>query len=171
MDRKGKEELVRELEQLFDRSALVVVTQYSGLTVANMTDLRGQMREAGASFRVVKNRLTKLALVGTDFADLAGLFQGPSAIAYSTDLVAAAKVVVDYAKKNEKLLIIGGAFSGKMLGVDDIQSLAKMPSLNEARAQIVGLLGTPATRIAGVLQAPAGQLARVLGAHAEQEAA
>ncbi len=172
MDRKEKEELVVQLRQVFDSSALVIVTHYSGLTVADMTELRGQMREAGASFRVVQNRLTRLALEGTDFVDLGELFVGPTAIAYSTDLVAAAKVTVDYAKRNEKLMILGGAFSGQMLDVDGIQALAKLPSLDELRGQIVGLVATPATRIAGVLQAPAGQLARVMGAYAaSQEAA
>ncbi len=171
MDRSGKEELVAALRQVFEDSTLVVVTHYSGLTVADMTDLRGRMRAAGASFRVVKNRLTRLALEGTDFAQLGTLFTGPTAIAYSQDLVAAAKVTVEYAKKNEKLLVIGGAFSDQMLDVDGIQSLAKLPSLDETRAQIVSLLATPATRIAGVMQASAGQLARVMGAYGASQAA
>ncbi len=171
MDRTEKEDLVASLKQVFADSAIVVVTHYSGMTVAQMTDLRGQMREAGASFKVTKNRLTRLALEGTDFQDLGDMFTGPTAIAYSSDPVAAAKVVVNFAKDNEKLIVLGGAFNGQLLDVDGVQTLAKLPSLDELRGKLVGLLNTPATRIAGIMQAPAGQVARVIGAYGASEAA
>jgi large subunit ribosomal protein L10 len=144
----------------------MVVTHYSGLSVADMTDLRGQMREAGASFKVTKNRLTRLALKGTKFESITDLFLGPTAVAYSADPVAAAKVVVDYGKRNEKLVVLGGALDDRILDVNGIKALASLPSLDALRAKLLGMLNTPATRIAGVLQAPAGQLARVVGAHA-----
>ena len=171
MDRTGKEALVASIKQLFASSALVVVTHYSGLTVAEMTDLRGRMREADARFRVTKNRLTRLALEGTAFEGLSSLFIGPTAIACSVDPVAAAKVAVNFSKENEKLLILGGAFGEQLLDVDAVKTLASLPSLDEVRGQMVGLIQTPATRIAGVLQAPSGQLARVFGAYGAGEEA
>jgi large subunit ribosomal protein L10 len=126
------------------------------------------MLAAGASFKVTKNRLAKLALAGTPYEGLADLFEGPTAIAFSIDPVAAAKVAVGYAKDNEKLTVIGGAMGAMRLDADGIKALATLPSLDELRARLVGMISTPATRIAGVLQAPAGQVARVLAAHAEQ---
>ena len=167
MDRKSKEDLVASLHRVFDETALVVVTHYSGLTVAQMTELRAKMGEAGASFRVTKNRLTRLALEGTKFQSLNGLFTGPTAIAFSADPVAAAKVTVDFAKTNDNLVVLGGALNEEQLDPGGIRALASLPSLDALRATIVGMLSTPATRIAGVLQAPAGQLARVVGAYAE----
>lgn len=168
MDRTQKEEMVSELREVFEGTNMVVVTHYSGLTVAQMGDLRGRMREAGASFKVTKNRLTRLALDGTQFTGLSDLFTGPTAIAYSDDPVAAAKVAVGYAKDNDKLVILGGGLAEDVLDVDSVKALATLPSLDELRAKIVGMISTPATRIAGVLQAPAGHVARVISAHSEQ---
>jgi len=144
------------------------VTHQSGLTVAESTDLRRKMLAEGANFKVTKNRLAKLALAGTPYEGLADLFEGPTAIAWSSDPVAAAKVAVGFAKDNEKLTVIGGAMGELRLDADGIKALATLPSLDELRAKLVGMLNTPATRIAGVLQAPAGQVARVLGAYAQQ---
>ncbi|MFN3233773.1 MAG: 50S ribosomal protein L10 [Alphaproteobacteria bacterium] len=171
MDRTQKTELVAELRDVFEDAAAVVVTHYSGLTVAEMTDLRTQMRDAGARFRVTKNRLTKLALEDTPCSPIAHLFTGPTAIAYSDDPVAAAKASVAFAKENDKLIVLGGMMGETELDVSGVKSLASMPSLDELRAKLVGMLNTPATRIAGVTQAPAGQLARVFGAYGSSEAA
>lgn len=168
MDRTEKQNLVASLKGTFKGANLVVITQQSGLTVAESTNLRRQMREAGASFKVTKNRLARLALEGTKFAELAPMFTGPTAIATSEDPVAAAKIVVNFAKDNEKLVVVGGALDGKILDVSEVKSLASLPSLDELRAKLVGMLQTPATRIAQVLNAPAGQVARVIAAHAEQ---
>ncbi len=167
MDRSQKEQIVASLRQIFANTTLVVVTHQVGLTVADATDLRRRMGEAGATFRVTKNRLTKIALEDTSFAELAELFVGPTAIAFSADPVAAARVVVDYAKKNDGLRIVGGALGEKMLDVDGVKALASLPSLDELRGTIIGLINAPATKVAGVLQAPAVQLARVLGAYAQ----
>jgi len=147
---------------------MVVVTHYSGLTVKEMGDLRGRMREAGALFKVTKNRLTRLALKDTKFEPLSDMFTGPTAIAYSEDPVAAAKVAVDFAKENEKLIVLGGALDAETLDADGVKAVASLPSLDELRAKIVGMLNTPASRIAQVLQAPGGQVARVVGAYASQ---
>lgn len=171
MDRSEKEAQVAALKQTFDETHLVVVTQQTGLTVAQSSDLRRQMRDAGAEFKVTKNRLTRLALEGTKFAGIADLFTGPTAIAFSTDPVAAAKVAVDFSKKNEKLVVIGAGFGDEVLDVDAVKALASLPSLDELRGKIVGLIQAPATKVAGVLQAPAGQLARVMGAYAAKDAA
>ena len=165
MDRVEKEDLVASLHKTFEDSTIVVVTHYSGLTVAEMGDLRAQMREAGASFKVTKNRLTRRALEGTKYQPLESLFTGPTAIAYSDDPVAAAKAAVNFAKGNEKLIVLGGALGEEQLDLASIRSLASLPSMDELRAKIVGMISTPATRIAGVLQAPAGQIARVISAH------
>lgn len=166
MDRAKKEELVAELNGTFADSTLVVVTHQTGLTVAESTDLRARMREAGAGFKVTKNRLAKLALTGTTYEGISDLFEGPTAIAYSTDPVAAARVAVNFAKENEKLVIVGGAMGENRLDEAGVKALASLPSLDELRARLVGMLNTPATRVAGVLQAPAGQLARVFSAYA-----
>ena len=168
MDRTQKEELVSTLHEVFGAATLIVVACPVGLTVAQSTDLRKQMRDSGASFKVTKNRLTRLALKGTTFEPLTDLFSGPTAIAYSDDPVAAAKVAVQFAEKNEKLVILGGALQGQVLDVSGVTALAKLPSLDELRGKLVGMIQTPATRIAGVLQAPAGQLARVMGAYANK---
>ncbi len=168
MNRTEKQELVSSLRSTFEDNAIVVVTHYIGLNVAEMGDLRVKMREAGAQFKVTQNRLTRLALAGTPYEQLDDLFTGPTAIAYSDDPVAPAKVAVEFAKKNEKLVVLGGAMGELRLDVDGVKQLATLPSLDELRAKIVGMLNTPATRLAGVTQAPAGQLARVLGAYAQQ---
>lgn len=159
------------MNALFQDVSLVVVTRYKGLTVAEMTDLRGQMREAGAGFKVTKNRLTRLALAGTEFAGIGEMFTGPTAIAVSKDPVAAARVACGFAKKNDKLEIVGGALGKMVLDPAGVTALSKMPSLDELRGKLVGLLQAPATKVAGVVQAPAGQLARVFAAYADQGAA
>jgi len=169
VNRDEKKELVADMHAEFGGSSLCVVTHYQGLTVAQMEALRGKVRESGAKFRVTKNRLTKLALAGTEFEGLADMFTGPTAIATSADPVAAAKACADFAKTNDKLVILGGAMQGRMLDADGIQALAKMPSLDELRGKLVGLLTTPAQRVASVTQAPAGQLARVFNAYAESQ--
>lgn len=171
MDRAQKQELVSNLNQVFQSSGVVVVSHYSGLTVREMTDLRRRMRAAGASFRVTKNRLTKLALSGTACEPLTDLFTGPTAIGFSEDPISAPKVLAGFAKENEKLIILGGVMGETVLDTQGVKDLASLPSLDEVRAQIIGLLNAPATKVAGVLQAPAGQLARVMGAYAASEAA
>lgn len=168
MDRGQKEELVADMHQTFEDANMVVVTHYSGLTVAEISALRREMREAGASFKVTKNRLTRRAIDGTKFSPLSDMFTGPTAIAYSDDPVAPAKVAVKFAKSNDKLVVLGGALGEEMLDVDGIKALASLPGLDELRAKIVGMISTPATRIAGVLQAPGGQIARVISAKAAE---
>ena len=171
MDRTQKADWVGSLHGKLGDAGLVVVTHYKGLTVAEMTNLRAKMRAAGASFKVTKNRLTKLALAGTEFENLADLFVGPTAIAVSRDPVAAAKVAAEFSKANEKLVILGGSLGNMRLDVNGVKALATLPSLDELRGRLLGMISTPATRIAGVLQAPAGQLARVLRAKADKDAA
>ncbi len=171
MDRLEKEKLVASLREMFESMHLVVVTHQVGLSVAEISDLRRRMRDAGANFKVTKNRLTRLALEGTKFSGLSDLFRGPTAIAYSEDPVAAARIAVNFAKDNDKLTVLGGALEKDLLDQNAVKALAALPSLDEQRAIFVRLLQTPATRIAGVLQAPAGQLARVLGAYGAKEEA
>ena len=168
MDRSEKEKLVTSLHETLKKAELVVITQQSGLTVAEVTNLRRQMRQAGAGYKVTKNRLARRALEGTKFEGLGPMFTGPTAIAYSADPIAAAKVAVTYANSNEKLKIVGGAMGGQVLDPSGIKALATLPSLDQLRAKIIGILVTPATRVASVLQAPAGQLARVLKAYASK---
>jgi len=168
VDRTEKAELVATLNKAFDETSMVVVTHYSGLTVAEMGDLRDRMRENGAKFKVTKNRLTRLALKDTKFEGLSDLFTGPTAIAYSDDPVAAAKVSFEFAKTNEKLVVLGGALGTETLDADGVKALATLPSLDELRGKIVGLLQAPASKIAQVLQAPGGQVARVISAYSEQ---
>ena len=171
MDRAEKESMVASLHQTFEDVSIVVVTHYSGLTVAEMGELRDQMREAGAVFKVTKNRLTRRALEGTKYQSLEEMFTGPTAIAYSEDPVAAAKAAVNFSKTNNKLIVLGGALGDEQLDVNAVKSLASLPSLEELRAKFVCMISTPATRIAVVLQAPAGQVARVLGARGASEEA
>jgi large subunit ribosomal protein L10 len=168
VDRSQKEELVASLHQTFSEMNLVVVTQQSGMTVAEASDLRRKMLEAGASYKVTKNRLTRLALEGTKYEALKELFTGPTAIAVSDDPVAAAKVCVEFAKANEKLTIVGGAMGETTLDPDAIKALATLPSLDELRGKLIGVLQAPATKVAGVVQAPASQLARVFSAYGSQ---
>lgn len=171
MDRSEKTKLVESLRDTLSEAAAVVVTQQSGLTVAEVTELRRRMRAAGAGFKVTKNRLARLAIAGTKFEGVGPMLAGPTAIALSKDPVAAAKVVVDYAKSNEKLKIVGGAFGSQVLDIDGVKALATLPSIEELRGKIVGILQTPAARLVGVLQAPGGQVARVLAAYARQDEA
>jgi large subunit ribosomal protein L10 len=168
VDRSEKQQLVTSLHQTLKTAELVVITQQSGLTVAEVTNLRRQMRQAGAGFKVTKNRLARLALEGTKFEGLKSMFTGPTAIAYSADPIAAAKVAVTYANSNEKLKIVGGAMGGQLLDSNGVKALATLPSLDELRGKIVGVLAAPATKIAAVLQAPAAKLARVLNAYASK---
>ena len=167
MDRAAKRELVSTLNDVFSTTSVVVVAHYKGLTVADMQKLRTQMKQAGATVKVAKNRLAKIALEGTDVASISDLMKGPTLIAYSSDPVAAAKVAVDFAKGNEKLVILGGAMGTTALNVDSVKALATMPSLDELRAKLVGLIQAPATKIAQVVNAPAAKLARVFGAYAK----
>lgn len=169
MDRAGKEKLVASLNKTLKDAALVVVTQQAGLSVAEITDLRRQMRAAGAGFKVSKNRLTRRALDGTPFQQLSPMFKGPTAIAFSRDPVAAAKVAVEFANRNEKLTIVGGSLGERMLDVAGVKALATLPSLPEMRARLLGTIAAPATRLATVIRAPAAQLARVLQAHADKQ--
>ncbi len=171
MDRTQKADAVKSLNGLFTDAGAVVVAHYSGMTVAQMGELRSRLRKGGASFRVAKNRLAKRALEGTQAGGIADLFKGPTGIAYSKDPVAAPKILVAYAKENNKLKILGGVAVGSVLNAEGIKTLAELPSLDQLRAKILGLLQAPATKIAGVLQAPAGALARVISAHAKKEAA
>ena len=170
MDRAQKQESIEQLKGVFDGAGAVVVTHYMGLTVAEMTDLRLRLRKEGASLQVVKNRLAQKALNGAGEGAIA-LFRGPVAVAHAPDVISAAKVATQYAKDNDKFVIIGGMMGGQILDAKGIDTLAKLPSLDELRGKIVGLLQAPATKIAGVLQAPAGQLARVFAAYAAKDAA
>jgi large subunit ribosomal protein L10 len=171
VDRTQKAAFVAEMREVFNDTTCVVVTHYNGLNVRAISDLRRQMRAAEATFRVAKNRLTKLALEGTPYAELQDLFVGPTAIAYSDDPVAPAKVAVEFAKQNKALVVLGGALSERRLEAADVEALAKLPSLDALRSQIIGLVQAPAGKVAGVLQAPAGQLARVLSAYAATDEA
>ncbi len=171
MEKAKKTEVVEELQGVFANAGSVVVAHYTGMTVAQMSDLRSRMRAGGASFKVAKNRLAVRALQGTPVEAIAHLFKGPTGIAYSKDPIAASKVAVAYAKDNGKLVILGGSMGAMALDAQGVKALAELPSLDELRGKIVGLLLAPATKLAGVIQAPAGQLARVLGAYANKEAA
>jgi large subunit ribosomal protein L10 len=171
VDRAEKSQLVDTLATVFQDTGVIVVAHYSGLTVAQMTVLRAKMREAGGGVRVAKNRLVKLALKGTDAESISDLFEGPTVVAFSKDPVAAAKVAVDFAKVNDKLVIRGGAMGPTALDAEGVKALATLPSLDELRGKLVGLIASPATRVAQVLNAPAAQLARVLSAYAEKSAA
>ncbi len=171
MERAEKREFVAGMNEVFSNAGAVVVAHYSGLTVSDMSTLRSQMKEAGGTVKVAKNRLAKLALQGTDVEHISDLFQGQTVIAYSEDPVTAPKVAVEFSKKNEKLVILGGAMGATNLDVDGVKSLASLPSLDELRGKLVGLISTPATKIAQVVNAPAGQLARVFGAYGQKDEA
>jgi large subunit ribosomal protein L10 len=168
VNRTEKAELIETLQSALNESSTIVVAHQVGMTVAESGDLRRKMREAGAGFKVTKNRIAKLALKGTRFEDLDSMFTGPTAVGMSQDPVAAAKVIVDYAKGNKKITIIGGSMDGKILDQAGIEALAKMPSLDELRGKLVGLVQAPAAKVARVTQAPAGKLARVIQARADQ---
>jgi len=169
VDRTEKREFVTELNQALAATSMIVVTRNTGLTVAEVTDLRRKMGAAGATYRVAKNRLTNLALDGTQFDSIKPMLKGPIALAWATDPVAVAKTAVEFAKTNEKFVLVGGSLGTQTLSADGIKALAELPSLDVLRAQLVGMIATPATRIAGILQAPAGQLARVFGAYAKRD--
>ena len=171
MDRTEKRAFVQALQAVFAETSFVLVSQNKGLTVADATVLRRRMRDAGASYKVAKNRLASLALDGTKFQSISPLLKGPTALAWSTDPVAVAKTAVEFAKTNDKFVVLGGALGTQTLNADGVKALAELPSLETLRAQLVGLIQTPATRIAGVLQAPGGQVARVLAAYAKKDAA
>lgn len=168
LNRQKKSDTVQYLNGELKDAGSVIIVHYAGLTVENITDLRGRIRKVGASFKVAKNSLAKLALSGTQYEGLADLLTGQAGIAYSEDPIAAAKAVVEFAKSNEKLVLLGGAIGQQMVNAQGIESLAKLPSLDELRAKLVGLISAPATRIAGVLQAPGGQVARVLSAYSQK---
>ncbi len=171
VNRAEKREFVTWLNEAFRKSGSVVVAHYSGLTVSQMNDLRSKMGEAGGAVKVAKNRLAKIALQGTESESIVGLFTGQTLIAYSEDPITAPKVAVDFAKSNDKFVILGGSMGATSLTVDAVKSLASLPSLNELRAKLVGMISTPATRIAQVVNAPAGQVARVIGAYAQEDKA
>jgi len=171
VDRAEKRELVTGLNDAFKGAGSVVVAHYAGITVAQMNDLRSKMRVAGGTVKVAKNRLAKIALQGTGSEGIIDLFKGQTLVAYSNDPIAAPKVASDFAKTNDKLVILGGAMGTTPLNADGVKALATMPSLDELRARIVGMISTPATRIAQVVNAPAAQLARVFGAYARKNEA
>lgn len=171
MDRAQKSAAVAELNRTFNESGVVVVTRNLGLSVAQSTALRVKMREAGASYKVAKNRLARIAAEGTDYAAISDLLTGPTALSTSADPVAAAKAVVDYAKTNDKIEIVGGAMGTIVLDVAGVKALAELPSLDALRAKLVGLVQAPAQKLASITQAPAAQLARVFGAYAAKDAA
>ncbi|MFS0735515.1 50S ribosomal protein L10 [Sphingomonas sp. 1P06PA] len=169
MDRAQKADLVAELKSSFESTSVVVVTRNRGLTVAQSTVLRNKMRDAGASYRVSKNKLARIAAEGTDYNSLSEMLVGPTALSTSGDPVAPARVIVDFAKTNDKLEIVGAVMGGTVLDVAGVKALAELPSLDELRAKIVGLVQAPATKVVQIIQAPAGQLARVFGAYAAKE--
>ncbi len=169
MDRAEKKELVAHLNDVFQKASVVVVAHYSGLTVAQLQRLRKQMGDAGAKVQVSKNRLAKIALEGTNVASISALMQGPTLIAYSDDPVAAPKTAVAFAKDFDKFVILGGAMGSTALDVSGVRALATMPSLDEMRARLVGLIQAPATKLARLTTAPAGKLARVFNAYAERD--
>ena len=171
MERAAKKDAVEQLNAVFKTTSVAIVAHYSGLTVAQMQTLRRQMKLAGAAVKVAKNRLAKIALDGTDIATIAPLLKGPTVIAYSGDPVAAPKVAIDFAKVNEKFVILGGAMGKAALNPDGIKALASLPSLDELRAKIVGLIMAPATKVAQVLNAPGSKLARVVQAYADKSEA
>jgi large subunit ribosomal protein L10 len=171
VDRAEKQQLVTTLTEVFQNTSVVVVAHYSGLTVAQLSKLRRQMKQNGATVKVAKNRLAKIALEGSDVAHVATLLKGPTLIAYSSDPVAAPKVAVEFAKGNDKFVILGGAMGKTALNPDGVKALATMPSLDELRAKLVGLIQAPATKIAQLTTAPAAKLARVFGAYAKQDEA
>jgi large subunit ribosomal protein L10 len=171
LDRTEKQAFVASLAGVFAETSMVVVTLNKGLTVADVTKLRRQMRAAGVTYKVAKNRLANLALEGTKFDGIKPLLKGPTALAWSRDAVAVAKAAIEFAKTNDKFVVLGGALGTHTLDADGIKALSELPSLDTLRAGLLGMLNTPATRIAGILQAPGGQIARVLAAFADKDKA
>lgn len=171
MERAQKKELVASMNEVFSNTSVVVVAHYTGLSVAEMTELRRRMREAGGSVKVAKNKLVKIALEGTPVEGISEMFSGPTVIAYSDDPVTAPKIAANYAKDNEKLVILGGAMGETLLDPNGVKTLAELPSLDELRGKLVGLLQAPAGKIAQVVSAPAGKLARVISAYSSKDEA
>jgi len=171
MDRNEKTEVVSALHASLKEMGVVVVTRNLGLSVAQSTQLRQKMREAGASYKVTKNRLAKIAIVDTDYAAIGDMLVGPVGLATSADPVAAAKVAVEFAKTNDKLEIVGGAMGAQLLNAEGVKALASLPSLDQMRATLIGLIQAPATKLAVVTKEPAAQLARVFNAYATKDAA
>ena len=171
MDRAEKEALVAEIKSAFEESAIVLVSRQSGMTVSEAQDLRARMRAAGAKHRVVKNRLVKIAIEGGAFEGIGDLLTGPTSISYSDDPVGPAKALSEFAKDLDKIEVLGGAMDGKALSASEVDALAKLPSLDQLRAQIIGLLNAPASKIVGVVDAPASKLARVFAAYGAKEGA
>ncbi|MFQ3595330.1 MAG: 50S ribosomal protein L10 [Sphingomonadaceae bacterium] len=171
MDRNQKKELVANLAKVFSETQVVVITRNHGLTVSQVSDLRSRMREAGAQFKVTKNRLARIALEGTPYQDIGQLLVGPVGLATSGDPVAAAKIAVAFARTNDRFEIVGGAMPGTLLDADGVKALAELPSLDELRAKLVGLIQAPATKLAQLANAPASKLARVFAAYGESQAA
>ena len=169
MDRASKEKIVSSLNKAFDEANFLIVTQNDGLTVEEMSSLRGSLRESNTSFRVAKNSLAKIAVNNTDAQSLQELFNGPTAIAFSDELSSSPKVIVDFVKEHKKLSIVGGLMDGKLIDADAIKELATLPSMDALRSMIIGVLNAPATKVAGILNRPGGQLAQVLNAKAQQE--
>ena len=167
MKRSDKKDLVQNLKDELDSSTSVIVTHYSGLTVNESEELRSEMRINGAKFKVTKNRLTKLALEQTQFKDLADLFTGPTAIAYSDDPVAPAKVAVSFEKKLENFKIVGGGYDGEKIDLEKINFLATLPSMDELRGKILGIISAPAQKIASIVKEPAGQIAKLVSAQSK----
>lgn len=171
MDRAQKRELVTALHEVFSNTGVIVVAHYSGLTVADMTEFRNRARDAGAKVKVAKNRLVKRALEGTEVSGITDLFTGPTCITYSDDLVAAPKAAVNFARENDKLVILGGTMGASALDIAGVKSLASLPSLDELRGKLAGLVQAPAGKIAQVVNAPASKLARVFSAKGAEQAA
>ena len=171
MERTEKRDFVASLAAMLEETSFVLVARNDGLTVAHVSELRRRMRGAGVTYKVAKNRLATLAIDGTRFQGVTPLLKGPTALAWSTDAVAVAKTAVEFAKTNDKFVVLGGALGTQTLNPAGVKALAELPSLETLRAQLLGLIQTPATRIAGILQAPGGQLARVLAAFAKKDAA
>lgn len=170
MDRSQKAETVASLNAVFNEVGVVIVTRNLGMTVAQSTALRGKIRDAGATYKVAKNRLAKLAIQDTDYVGLGDMLTGPTALASSVDPVAAAKAVVEFAKTTDKIEIVGGSMGSQVLTADGVKALASLPSLDELRGTIIGLVQAPATKIAQLATAPAAKLARVFGAYAKEAA-
>ena len=171
MERAEKKELVATLNQVFKSTGVIVVAHNKGLTVNQVNDLRNKMSQAGATVKVAKNRLAKRAPDGTDARGIRGLFTGPTMVAYAADPVAAPKVAAAFAKGNEKFVVLGGALGKTIMDANAVKALAELPSLDQLRGKLIGLIQAPATRIAGVLAAPGGQIARVINAYATKEQA
>ncbi|MGK2921672.1 MAG: 50S ribosomal protein L10 [Methyloceanibacter sp.] len=171
MERAEKREVVSALHDVFAKTGVVVVAHYAGLSVADMTKLRSDMRDAGGRVKVAKNKLVKLALDGTDAKGISDLMTGPTCLAYSDDPVSAPKVAVKFAKGNEKFVILGGAMGATVLDAQAVNSLAELPSLDELRGKLIGLIQAPASKIARTVNEPGAQLARIFAAYGAKEAA